>query len=198
MPYAGLTGCFGAGKSTVREIFEKLGATGIDADALVRNLVDADAAIRREIAARIGPEVLRPDGTLDRPKTAEIVFSDDLKRADLEALLHPYVFAEAERIRDKAYAKDPSALVIFEAPLLVETGYYRRMDALVTVICPMDILLQRLKTRGFSAESALKRLRAQLSQEEKSQAADFVVNNGGTIADTASLVTQIKSRLSRL
>jgi len=191
MPYLGLTGVFGAGKSTVRRMFEDLGAVGIDADAVVRRIVDRDEALRREIAARLGPEVLRPDGGLDRARTARIVFADDLKRADLEALLHPFVFSEAERLRDAAFRKSPSAVVLFEAPLLVETGYNERMDGLIAVSCPMDTLLVRLEGRGFSRREALARLRAQLGQEQKEAAADWTIRTGGSLEETRRQVEAV-------
>jgi len=195
VPYIGLTGVFGSGKSTVLRIFQKLGALCIDADQIVRELTDSDPAICREIGRRVGPTVFKADGTLNRKEVARIIFSDDHKRADLEALLHPYVFAESERKKEGAYRNDSDSMVILEAPLLFEAGYHRMMDATVVVTCPLNILFERLAQRGFSREEAVVRLRTQLSQDEKAALADFRIDNGGSPAETEDQTRRIFLKL---
>jgi len=191
VPYIGLTGIFGSGKSYVLGLFETHGALCIDADQLVREITDTDAAVRREIARRIGPETLDANGRLNRKAVARIVFSDEIKRADLEALLHPYVFAESERRRERAYREDRSRIIILEAPLLFEAGYHHMMNATVVVTCPLETLFTRLEVRGFSREEALLRLRTQMSQDEKAALADFRIDNSGSLEETAAQVRSL-------
>jgi len=191
VPYIGLTGVFGSGKSTVLRLFQKLGAECIDADQLVREITDTDPAIRREIGRRVGPSALQADGSLNRKEVARIIFSDDRKRADLEALLHPYVFAESERRKARAYRDDVGKVVILEAPLLFEAGYHRMMDATVVVTCPMDTILERLLQRGVSREEAVLRLRTQMSQDEKAALADYRIDNSGARTETEAQATSL-------
>lgn len=165
--------------------FAGLGAVTVDADRIVRELTDNDAAILREIESRFGSEVFLADGRLDRKLLADMIFGNDLMRAGLEALLHPHVFAEAERIRDRAFNKDPKTVVIFEAPLLVETGYHHRMDGLIAVIAPLEAIFARLEGRGFSREEILARMKAQLGQEAKKEHADWIIDNSGTPEETS-------------
>ncbi len=195
VPYIGLTGVFGSGKSTVLGLLASLGACCIDADGLVRAITDSDEAVRREIARRVGPSALDQDGNLDRKEVARIVFSDEHKRADLEALLHPYVFAESERLKDAAYRADPHRVVVLEAPLLFEAGYDRMMDATLVVTCPMETIFTRLVSRGFSKAEVLTRLRSQMSQTEKADRARYRVDNGGSLEDTEVQVRAVYERI---
>lgn len=198
MPYIGLTGVFGSGKSSVLRTFAGLGAVTVDADRVVREITDNDDAILREIQSRFGAGVLRSDGRLDRRRLADIIFNDDLKRADLEALLHPHVFAEAERIRERACVENPKAVVIFEAPLLVETAYHRRMDGLITVTAPVEAIFRRLEGRGFSRREILARMKAQLSQDAKKEQADWIIDNSGSPEETAERVRAVYSEIVSL
>jgi len=198
MPYIGLTGIFGAGKSSALRIFEQLGAYVIDADEIARHIPDNDSAVRNEIGRLLGSGLIDHQGRIDRRKLAEIVFADDLKRVQLEALIHPRVFAEAEIRRDRAYAETPERMVIFEAPLLVETGYFRRMDALMVIVCPIETALARLEGRGFSRQQSIMRMRAQLGQEEKRKEADYIIDNSRTVAETAIQVTELYRKIMAL
>lgn len=191
MPYIGLTGIFGAGKSSALRIFEQLGAYVIDADEITRHILDNDSAVRNEIGRLLGSNLIDHQGRIDRRKLAEVVFADDFRRAQLEALIHPRVFAEAEIRRDRAYAADPGRMVLLEAPLLVETGYHRRMDALIVIACPIETALARLEGRGFSRQQSIARMRAQLGQEEKKKEADYIMDNSGTVEETETQAAKI-------
>lgn len=198
MPYIGLTGIFGAGKSSVLRIFERLGAFVIDADEIARNILDNDTAVRCEITRLMGADVTGPDRLIDRKQLAEVVFADDFRRAQLEALIHPRVFAEAEIRRDRAYASASERMVLFEAPLLVETGYHKRMDALIVIVCPIETALARLEGRGFARQESLARMRAQIGQEEKKKEADYIIDNSGTVEDTEIQATETYRKIMSL
>ena len=191
MPYIGLTGIFGAGKSSVLRDFAKLGALTIDADCIVRNITDSDPALVNKIAVKFGSDVLLPEGKLNRKHLAAVIFSDDVKRAELEALLHPYVFAEAKSKKQEAYEKDTKRIIVFEAPLLIETGYNNLMDGLIVVTCPIEEIFSRLEKRGFSRQEVVARLKAQLSQQEKAARADYLIDNSGSVNETAKQVERI-------
>lgn len=196
MPYIGLTGIFGAGKSSVLQVFEKLGALTIEADRIVRNIIDSEPVLLKKIAARFGSDVLLPEGGLNRKRLASIVFSDDVKRADLETILHPYVFREAESKKKRAYKENDKRIIVFEAPLLIETGYSDSMDKVVVVTCPIEKIFRRLEKRGFSKKEVVARFKAQLSQEEKAAQADYIIDNSGSVHETNRQIEGIYRKIA--
>ncbi len=198
MPYIGLTGIFGAGKSSVLKMFASLGVLTIEADEIVHNIFDSKPVLLEKIAKKFGSDVLLPEGGLNRRRLASIVFSDDVKRLDLETLLHPYVFKEAEAQKSKAYKKDAKRIIIFEAPLLIESGYNSSMDKVIVVTCPMDKIFSRLEKRGFSKQEVVARFKAQLSQEEKAAQADYIIDNSGSAHETARQIDRIYREITQL
>lgn len=189
--FVGLTGGIASGKSTVAAMLRDLGAAVVDADALAREVVEPGRPALAEIVARFGPDVLTPEGRLDRPKLAAIVFRDDRARRDLNAITHPRIAAlAAEQSRRLAEAGAP--LVIYEAALLVENGLHRGLSALVVVAVPEAVQIERLVRRdGLSEEEARARLAAQLPLDEKVKVADFVIDNAGSLADTRAQVERV-------
>jgi dephospho-CoA kinase len=194
----GLTGGIGSGKSTVARMFEKLGATVLDADAVVRELQSPDSALLAEIEAAFGPQVIRPDGALDRQALAAIVFRDDDARLQLNAIVHPRVAADlAQRV---AAARESGArAIVVDIPLLFETRKSAEgadaalpFDATVVVYAPESLQIERQRARdGCSREDALRRVRAQLPLDEKRRLADFVIDNSGTLEDTERQVRDV-------
>ena len=173
----GLTGGIGSGKSLVAELLRALGAVVVDADLVARDVVEPGTPALAEIAQRFGTGVIRPDGALDRPALAEIVFRDSHALADLNAITHPRI---AERSAELIAAAPDGAVVVYDMPLLVENGLAAAYDVVLVVDCPDDVRLQRLvRLRGMDPADARARMAAQASRQERLDVADFVVDNSG-------------------
>jgi dephospho-CoA kinase len=189
MLLVGLTGGLGAGKSVVAQMLARKGAVVVDADDLARRAVRPGTPAHRAVVRRFGEEVLTADGTLDRARLASIVFADPAARRDLESIVHPQVHrmlaGETERYRDQP------RVVVFVAPLLVETGF-RGCDVVVTVSAPEDVRVARVvRDRGLTEQEARARVAAQASDREREEAADLVIRNDGTLKDLQRQVDEL-------
>ncbi len=188
MLVVGLTGGIGSGKSTVSAMLAARGAVVVDADVLARQVVEPGGAAYAGVVERFGPDVVRPDGTLDRPALAELVFSDPAALADLNALTHPAVKALiAERLSAEA---STDAVVVLVIPLLAESGRYPTAGVIV-VDCPEDVAVRRLvERRGMTDHAARLRVAAQASRADRLAIADVVVRNDGSLEDLAAEVAR--------
>jgi dephospho-CoA kinase len=176
----GLTGNVAAGKSSVALLFRDWGATIIDADAIVRRLQRPGTAIFQAIADRFGPGALRPDGSLDRPALRARILADPAEKLALEAIVHPAVEAERQRLLRRA-AAGIHGIVVNDIPLLFETMEPSRFDAIVLVDAPEPVRMQRLiQQRGLPAGDAARVIAAQLPAEAKRARAHFVIENDGS------------------
>jgi dephospho-CoA kinase len=177
-----LTGGIGAGKSSVSERLAARGAHIIDADAVVKELQRPGRPVFAEIVQRWGGRIVAADGSLDRAAVAELVFADRAELEALNAIVHPAVRAEMRAQADAAAAGD--GVVVLDIPLLVEDGADQRgASAVIVVDCPTSIAIDRLiELRGFDRGDAEARVAAQISRERRLALADFVVDNGGDIA----------------
>jgi dephospho-CoA kinase len=191
----GLTGGIGSGKSTVARLLEKRGAVVFDADLLAREAVEPGTPGHAAVIDRFGADVLAPGGELDREALASIVFADPAARRDLEQIVHPEVrrlFAEGT----EAY-RDTDRVVVFSAPLLVETGMHTAFEILVVVSATVATHIERLmRQRGLSEASIRARIDAQAPLEDKAAAADFIVDNEGTLDELESQVERLWTDLS--
>jgi len=191
----GLTGGIGSGKSTVARLLEKRGAVVFDADLLAREAVEPGTPGHAAVIERFGADVLAPGGELDREALASIVFADPSARRDLEAIVHPEVrrlFAEGS----EAY-RDTDSVVVFSAPLLVETGMHTAFEVLVVVSATVATQIERLMhQRGMSEPSIRARIDAQAPLEDKAAAADFLVDNEGSLDELESQVDRLWNDLS--
>jgi len=187
----GLTGSIGTGKSTVARLLEKEGAYVIDADKIVHNLFNRQD-IKDKIKKLFG-DVFKKDGSVDRKKLAKIIFYNEKKKKQLEALLHPEVSKEIKRFFIRVKEKDPDAVAVAEVPLMIETGSYKEYDVVVVVYAPFELQLQRLIKKGMDKDEAIKRIKSQMPPEEKVKYADFVMNNTGE-----NLQTQVKELYMKL
>jgi dephospho-CoA kinase len=174
----GLTGGIGSGKSTVSARLAELGATVIDADAITKDLQRAGTAVFAAIVERFGPGVVGPDGELDRPALAAVVFADPEELKALNQIVHPAVGVEiAERLEAAA---GTDAVVVLDVPLLVESGR-DDLAGLLVVDLDEDVAVERLVAhRGFSEEDARARIGRQASREERRAKADRVLDNSGS------------------
>jgi dephospho-CoA kinase len=174
----GLTGGIGAGKSAVAAVWRDRGASIIDADLLAREAVAPGTRGLREIGLR-WPQVIAPDGTLDRAALARIVFANADERATLNGIIHPRVRALARALDDQSPSE---ALIAYVVPLLFEGEYWRTMDANVAVIAPLEARIARVMERdGLDRMSVLERMRAQIDPEEARRRATYAIDNDGDL-----------------
>ncbi len=177
----GLTGGIASGKSAVGARFRERGLPVIDADTLARDVVAAGTPGLAEVVQAFGDGVLLPDGGLDRKAVAAIVFGDDTKRKQLNAILHPRITAltlvRAEELRQKG-----EPLACYEAALLVENGVADAFRPLVVVSAPEEVQVARAAARDHATpDEARARIRAQMPLEQKVKLADLVIENTGTL-----------------
>jgi dephospho-CoA kinase len=191
----GLTGNIGAGKSTVARLLAQRGVPVVDADRIAREVVEPGQPALEEIARRFGPEVIAPDGSLDRKAMAARVFADPDERRALNAIVHPRIAAvTAERMAALAEAGRPAA--VYEAALIVENGLDKGLDGLVVVTAPVDVQIARLRLRdGMTEAEARARIAAQLPAEEKVKRATFVIDNHGSEQDLAAQVDELLKKI---
>jgi len=181
-----LTGGIGAGKSTVAQNFAELGALVIDADQLARMAIERGSDGFAEVLLRFGDEVIL-NGDIDRKKLAEIVFSDESARKDLEKIIHPRVQATfAEVVEDL----EQGDILIYEIPLLVETDASEKFDYIITVEADIELRKARLLKKGLYISQIEKRMAAQATQESREAIADTVIYNDG---DEDDLLRQVEN-----
>ncbi len=181
MLLVGLTGGIASGKSLVGRVFRDLGAHLIDADRIVHSLLSKNEQAWKEVVDHFGPEILLPNKEIDRKELGEIVFNDNEQRKWLNECLHPKVFdafvAAVRNLRDHP----PDTIIVLDAALLVETGYYKKMDRTVVVYATPEQQLERLSHRdNLSKEQALARIQCQIPLNEKRGYADYVIENTGS------------------
>jgi len=181
-----LTGGIGAGKSTVAQNFAELGALVIDADQLARMAIERGSDGFAEVLLRFGDEIIL-NGDIDRKKLAEIVFSDESARKDLEKIIHPRVQATfAEVVEDL----EQGDILIYEIPLLVETDASEKFDYIITVEADIEVRKARLLKKGLYISQIEKRIAAQATQESRESIADTVIYNDG---DEDDLLRQVEN-----
>lgn len=173
----GLTGSIAVGKSYVVEVFRTLGAAVLDADQTAREVVEPNTKGLKAIIENFGAEVLRSNGELDRLKLGTTVFADEAKRQLLNSIVHPLVIEKQNNWLREREAENPNGISIIDAALMIESGSYRRFDKIIVVWCDSETQLRRLVSRNnLSEREALKRINAQMPQEEKKRYADFLID----------------------
>ena len=195
VPFVGLTGGLGAGKSEALRALAELGAATLSTDAVVHELLAGDE-LRDIVAERLGPEVA-PDGRLDRSLIAERVFGDDEARAWLEGELWPRVGRRVTDWKQEVEALDPAPpAAVVEVPLLFESGMEAAFDATIAVVADESVREERAGARGHTAVS--ERTGRQLSQTEKAERADFEVRNDGTLDELRETLSLVLAKLERV
>jgi dephospho-CoA kinase len=180
----GLTGGLASGKSTVAARFRARGVAVIDADALAREVVAPGTEGLRRVVEAFGPEVLDARGALDRARVGALVFGDEAKRRELNAIVHPRI-AQLTVQRAAELAASGARVACYEAALLVEGGLADAFRPLVVVAAPEEVQLARAMARDGATEAeARARLRAQLPLADKLRVADYVIENTGDRAST--------------
>ena len=192
----GLTGGIGSGKSEVLKRLAARGATVVDADLAARLVVEPGTEGYDEVVKEFGPEVVAPDGTLDRARLGAIVFADPARRAALNAIVHPRV---GTLMAQWAESAPPGGIVVYDVPLLVEGGTARGYAAVIVVDADEETRYARLLSdRGMSRQDAAARMAAQASREERLAAADYVIVNNGSLADLDRETDRVWSELLTL
>ncbi|MDX6232321.1 MAG: dephospho-CoA kinase [Nocardioidaceae bacterium] len=182
----GLTGGIGSGKSAVSGLLAAHGAVVIDYDVLAREAVEPGSPGLQAIAERFGSEVIAADGTLDRPALAAIVFADPEALTALNGITHPAIWQLAAAREAEA---GPDAIVVHDNPLLVEMGAAQHCDVVVVVDVPEDVQIARLvSSRGMPESDARARIATQASRQQRTGAADLVIDNTGSLDELAVIV----------
>ena len=193
MPTIGLTGNFGMGKTTVLRLFRRSGAFTYDVDEFVHNILKKPA-IMKKAADILGEDVLtikQANISIDKKRAADIIFHMPEKRKAIEKIIHPEVMKAVKLAESETLKMKPSAIIIFEVPLLFEAGYESDFDRIVVVHCRRNTALTRLAKKGFSKDEALRRIQTQMSITAKKKMADFVIDNNNDMKKTELQVKRI-------
>ena len=192
--HVGLTGGIGAGKSSVAGLLAEHGAVVLDADRAARAVVEPDTEGLAEIVEAFGRQMLAEDGGLDRAKLASVVFADEARRAELNAIVHPRVRAW---MAERAAAAPAGSVVVQDIPLLVEGGLVSLFDHIVVVDAGDEVRIGRLVSRGMTQDQARARMAAQAPREQRDAAADTLIDNSGDRRELAKAVDALWRELDR-
>jgi dephospho-CoA kinase len=204
----GLTGGIAAGKSVVGDMFVVLGAHLVQADRIAHSLMQPGEAVYNEVVRHFGREILNPDGSVNRGKLAEVAFgpatAPEGKRAsrieELNRIVHPVVIRSQDAWMQEMGRQDPHAVAIVEAALLLEAGVGERFDRLIVVTCGAEQRVARFAARQkidleVARKEVVRRMAAQLPDEEKVKAADHVIDNSGSLEKTSEQVREVWNKL---
>ena len=184
-----LTGGIGSGKSTIAQQLENLGAFTVDADQLSRDAVAPGTVGLAAIAQQFGNEVITQDGSLDRAKLGEIVFRDEKARKLLESIVHPEVQRLASEKFQAFREQDAQAVIVYEIPLLVETGALEGWDEIVLADAPAEVRIRRLiDQRGLEEQDARNRVHNQASDAQRRAVATTIIDTSTSFAETKKQV----------
>jgi dephospho-CoA kinase len=192
MYLVGLTGGIASGKSYVASLLGELGASTVDADQVAREVVVPGSTGLVQVVGAFGFEILSPSGELDRAKLGEIVFADPEKRIELENILHPLIKARTTQL----FSEQPSEIVVYAVPLLVEANVDYPFDTIITVEAGVENQVSRLMTsRQMSESDARARIEAQTTSPERVARANFVIDSSGPKEQTKLQVVEVWKQL---
>jgi dephospho-CoA kinase len=198
MLIVGLTGGVASGKSVVSQVWKEEGAYLIDADRIARELVQPRAPAWKALVKAFGKEILQEDGSIHRKKLATRVFSNPVERDLLNCILHPRIKREIDRRIKGIGQKGPKAIVVIDAALLVETGYYREVDKVVVVTSTTKQQIERLRRREqMDQEMARGIIDSQISGEERIKVADIIIRNEGSRKKTERRAKEVLEELKK-
>jgi len=192
----GLTGGIATGKSYILKLLGELGCETIDADFVAHQVIEPGRPAYYEIVDYFGREVLNDDGMIDRAKLGAIVFTDEGKRKKLNSIVHPRVFEAQAQWFAEIEQRNPEAIAVVDASLMIETGSYRRFDKLIVVYCKDDLQIERLMARNnLTSEEALARISTQMPSAEKLKFADYAIDTSNGFEDTRRQVESLYAKL---
>jgi len=190
MKVIGLTGGIGSGKSTVVRFLTGLGAIVVDADRIGHEVLEKDGEARRQVIDSFGQNIVAHDGRIDRKKLGNIVFSNSEALSRLNHIMHPRI-SQAVEAQLERYRRQGVAVVVIEAPLLVEAGWATKVDQVWITTAPEAVILKRLERSGLSRTEAMARIRSQLPDRERIKQADVVI-------DTDCSLDELKAKVDEL
>lgn len=193
MLWVGLSGGIGSGKSTVARRLSERGAVLVDADQLAREVVEPGTDGLVELVKLFSEEILDEEGRLDRPAVARRVFHDEHARAQLNSVVHPRV---ATLTAERVAAAPQDAVVVHDIPLLVEAGYAPDYHLVLIVDADEEVRVQRLVGRGLEESDARARIRSQATRQQRAEAADVWLDNGGSVDELTARVDEVWERLA--
>ena len=195
MVVIGVTGGFGTGKSTVAKMFQELGAAVLDADAIAHQLMEPKRLAWRRIVEVFGEEILNEDQTVNRQRLGAMVFRDETRRRQLEAILHPQVLRQIKQHLHRLTRLRRVRAAVLDVPLLVEVGAQGLVDALVVVTAPPEVQRERLARKYGGAHDVEARIAAQWDLSAKAALADYRVDNADGMETTRTQVKRIWEQL---
>jgi dephospho-CoA kinase len=199
MVKVGLTGGLASGKTFVAGVFERLGCRVAYADRMGHETLEPGGEAYHDVIRTFGPSIVAENGSIDRKKLGAIVFAQNSRLDELNALIHPHVFRRQEAFFAEVERADSKAVAVVEAAIMIETGSYKRYDKLVLAACPPEVQIRRYMHReGASEAQARARLDRQMPLDEKRKYADYVIDTSGTKVDTERQVREVYAILKEL
>jgi dephospho-CoA kinase len=196
IPVIGLTGGIGAGKSTVTQLLEEVGAAVIDADKVGHQIYLPDLPAWREIVATFGPDVLNADRTINRPALGKIVFADPEALRRLNRIVHPKMFDRMAELIAELRTQGGMKAIVVEAAVLIEANWMPLVDQVWVVVASEAVVVDRLaKQRNLSPEQVRTRIAAQLSNDERLKHAQVVIRNDGSLEEVRTAIQQAWNQL---
>lgn len=195
----GLTGGIASGKSTVARMMASLGAEVLDADQVVRDLMQSGKPVYQQVVKHFGREIVNPDGEINRKRLADAVFPTGRVR-ELNSIVHPAVIQKQDEWMDEVGRRNPEGMAVVEAALILEAGAQGHFDEIVVVTAPLQQRTERFAKRFKMTQEAARaeverRSAAQMPDEEKVKKADYVIENSGSLAGLEKQVKQVFSQL---
>jgi len=169
----------------VARLMEELGAQVLDADRVGHELLAPAHPVHQSVVKRFGPEILQPDGKIDRGRLGTMVFSDPQKLSELNAIVHPPLIARLEELAAEIRSRQPQAVIVVDAALIYEAGMASRFAKILVAWCRPEQQVERLMAKtGLSRAEALRRVASQIPAEEKRRRADYVIDCSGSLDET--------------
>jgi dephospho-CoA kinase len=196
MQKVGLTGGIATGKNVITDFFEALGAKIIDADKIAREVIQKGTPAYQKIIKAFGNNILKSDGEIDRPRLASLVFKDPDKLDILNRITHPEIIMIENTLSDDYIKTNPKSIIIINAALIIEAKTYERFDKIILVFASIKTQIDRImKRNNMTQKEASKRIKSQMSFEEKKKFADYIIDNDGDVEATKSQCNRIYSEL---
>jgi len=192
----GLTGGLAAGKNLVAAFLDEFGAEVIDADTIAREIVEPGREAYHAIVEAFGERVVGEGGAIDRAALGKIVFTDKASLEKLNAIMHPRIIGEEKKMAQTLLRERPGALIVINAPLLIESGNYKEVDKIVVVDIDEELQLVRAVAKGLTPEEARARMECQIKRADRLRFADFTIDNSHDRATTKEETKRLFNRLT--